>query len=728
MTLTFPDTALVALIELELGGVWEPMSAVSFVVDDYFTDYFTDEFLGRTGRDLRRLFDQAIQIDRGTSEQNTTAGPMGVSFVLDNLDGHLTPHKPESPYYPEIRRGLRCRVSLGGNLRFFGRVVEIAPEWPHGDEHNPGGLADAQVRFTARGSIHRLEQQKRPLKSAMRRAITAPPADGSTVVAYWAVEDQSGATQGASPLSTLPLVQRVQPMVVDDVSFGGDSSLVSSEPVATVGQGGAWYGIIPPTAPTAYSVNMVARVPDLPVAGSATPVLIVNSSGYWSSWTVLIDEDALTLVWASADGNTDYRQSTPDIDWGDWIRVGLRLEEIGGDVAFELSTTDLLGNGGGFVDVVAGSLGVLRQVSNVPTTNLSFGHVVVRRDVPEFGVSFPSGFAASGYVGEPAGERMVRLCADFGVPLNFFGDPSDTTPMGPQGAKAFYDLILECAEADGGLLVDLRASEGLQYRSRVSLYNLAVDFVLDARAGDIVGPFSPVESDKGFTNEVEVSRPGGSSYVASAWVEGEELYDTTRSMNVASDDLLPDAAGWLLHFGTWEGMDYGQVTIDLAVRPERIPDWVTLGVGNRIQVENLPSQHSTDVVDLMALGWAEPFSATSWKPVMNCAPFGPWIVGVLDDEVLGRLESDGTTIVGAIDLDDTSFTITTDGPRWIDSTGFPTEFPFDILVGGERMTVTAITGTGTTQTVTATRSVNGVVKAHPAGAAVTLAQPLVLAR
>nr|UXE44744.1 hypothetical protein Hi04_10k_c361_00008 [uncultured bacterium] len=48
------------------------------------------------------------------------------------------------------------------------------------------------------------------------------------------------------------------------------------------------------------------------------------------------------------------------------------------------------------------------------------------------------------------------------------------------------------------------------------------------------------------------------------------------------------------------------------------------------------------------------------------------------------------------------------------------DFPFDILVGGERMTVTSITGSSSPQTFTVTRSVNGVVKAHSSGEAVNV--------
>lgn len=76
----------------------------------------------------------------------------------------------------------------------------------------------------------------------------------------------------------------------------------------------------------------------------------------------------------------------------------------------------------------------------------------------------------------------------------------------------------------------------------------------------------------------------------------------------------------------------------------------------------------------------------------------------------------------------TQFDVVTTGVAvWVDSAGFADQFPFDIKLGGEVMTVTAISGTASPQTFTVTRAVNGVVKSHTAGTELSLAQPLVLA-
>jgi hypothetical protein len=70
---------------------------------------------------------------------------------------------------------------------------------------------------------------------------------------------------------------------------------------------------------------------------------------------------------------------------------------------------------------------------------------------------------------------------------------------------------------------------------------------------------------------------------------------------------------------------------------------------------------------------------------------------------------------------DTSLSVaTTLGPLWTTDTD---EMPFDINVGGEQMTVTAISGSSSPQTFTVTRSVNGVTKEHASGSDVRLWTP-----
>jgi hypothetical protein len=89
------------------------------------------------------------------------------------------------------------------------------------------------------------------------------------------------------------------------------------------------------------------------------------------------------------------------------------------------------------------------------------------------------------------------------------------------------------------------------------------------------------------------------------------------------------------------------------------------------------------------------------------------------------VDTDGSSTTNSVTNSAASFQVTTaaGNPIWTTSAG---DFPFDIMVAGEQMTVTTITGTGSPQTFHVTRSVNGVVKAHVAGEDVRLYAPPIL--
>ena len=72
----------------------------------------------------------------------------------------------------------------------------------------------------------------------------------------------------------------------------------------------------------------------------------------------------------------------------------------------------------------------------------------------------------------------------------------------------------------------------------------------------------------------------------------------------------------------------------------------------------------------------------------------------------------------------TANTNNANSPLWTTSSG---SWPFDIVVGGERMTVTAVSGSSSPQTLTVARSVNGVIKAQASGASIALFQPMIVA-
>lgn len=132
------------------------------------------------------------------------------------------------------------------------------------------------------------------------------------------------------------------------------------------------------------------------------------------------------------------------------------------------------------------------------------------------------------------------------------------------------------------------------------------------------------------------------------------------------------------------------------------------------------TQHIADVTGkgTVTFRYAKDNSTASGEDVVHIDDLS--FTGIAPD----RADTDGSELAAGIDADDTSLSATvTDGPLWVTSATFPQEFPFTVRVGGEDMTVTAISGTSSPQTFTVTRSANGVVKAHTAGTDLRLAVP-----
>ncbi len=87
-----------------------------------------------------------------------------------------------------------------------------------------------------------------------------------------------------------------------------------------------------------------------------------------------------------------------------------------------------------------------------------------------------------------------------------------------------------------------------------------------------------------------------------------------------------------------------------------------------------------------------------------------------------RFESGASELDADLAIDGTSADVlVTEGPEWTTAAG---DVPMDLLIGGEQVTCTAIgAATANVQELTLTRAVNGIIKAHDAGTAVTLLDP-----
>ena len=610
------------------------------------------------------------------------------------------------------------------DYRFCGEISEWPQRWDVSGR-------DVTVPVEASGILRRLGQGANTIRSTMYRGLTARLYSGD-VVAYWPCEDPEGSTVLSSAVGAAPMRIKGSPELA---SFDG---FLCSEPIPILNDS-EWTGSVPMYANTGQTqLRFLLAVPS---DGEPTDQTIIrfNTTGTANRWELNLDNaGGLALLAYSGDTvihNSGYIAFRIN---GKRMRVSIELTQNGSNINYQIATltvwdTTIFGYTG---TVTGRTVGTVTRVIVNPGGGLketAIGHISLQNRVTLMRDMYQELFA---YVGETASERIARLCREEGIPVQITDHPIDSTFLGPQLPSTLLELLTEAADADMGILTEARNFHGLIYRPRRSMYNKPSAVVLDYAAGHVAPPFEPVDDDQFTRNDVTVSKAGGSS--ARAVKESGPLsvldppqgvgrYSEDTSVNVYSELHLPDQAGWRLHMGTVNEARFPLITVNLAASGVRNDPELTrrvrqLDVGDRITVVNLPPWFPPDPVEQVARGFEETIGPFEWSITANCTPWSPYRVAVYGQS---RYATAGSQLTNAITASATSISVTTTkGPRW---TTDPAHFPFDVMVGGERMTVVSITGTGSTQSFTVVRGVNGITKPHPAGTEVQLAEVAVRA-
>lgn len=347
--------------------------------------------------------------------------------------------------------------------------------------------------------------------------------------------------------------------------------------------------------------------------------------------------------------------------------------------------------------------------------------------------------AAMGYAGETAYDRLARIASLGSVPLEIVGTSADTIAMGPQYSEGKLTQLQDAASADMGILTETRDSLSLLYVSRASMYSQTAAFTLDKSLGQVAS-FEPSIDDSRVRNSVTAVRRNGDSFrleKTSGTLSTEDPpngigpYHDEITVNVQTDGQLRGVAGWLLSLGTVDEPRYPTIGVNLAN-----PNVVTAGleaavlaaeIGNKLVITNAQQSGIYDDIEQLIIGYVETINFKTHTFAFNCVPASPYEVAVFADAASpqttdARYDTAGSEIAVAFDTTATTFQVSaTAGTLW---TTDATACPFDINVGGERITVGAVSGTSSPQTFSGcTRSVNGVVKAHLAGTDIRLFKP-----
>lgn len=590
-------------------------------------------------------------------------------------------------------------------LLWSGNVPEWPPRWDKSGN-------DSTMTVAAAGPIRRLGQGDDPVKSPLRSQLPRYAPAG-----YWPGEDGSDATSLGSAVPGGRAAETV------GVSFAADDTLPGSDTSFKIdGTSSTVTGAITGDTTGEWSGLFFVKLPSLPVADTVVMAWRAKS-GTFRQWVIRANAGGWQLKVYDADNDLVHDGGTVLYadDPTEWTAVQLEVDQNGGNGDWALIWnrvgSETFWAVGGSLAGTSGRLAEFYIPGSTGTTDALYAHIWAGTNALPF-VNDTFLAVSSGYAGEQAGDRIARLCAERGVTISV--TPVDSEPLGRQRSAKFLDALRESASADLGVLYE--RADSLAYIPRLARYDTAVKMALDWAGGDLAEAPEPTDDDQRLRNRWVVRRTGGSEVTRedAASIRRHGAVGDTADINIETDLRLDDHASWRLWMTTIDEMRWPRIELDLIAHPELIPAFLTCRIGSRITVANPKDQVAGIVIDLIIEGVKQSIGRYRWDVTLACSPAKIWDVGTWDDP--GFRYDSATTTVEALDAAEVSWdlTIQDEGDTWSTSA-----VPYDVTVGGEVATVTAMTapaGSGPyTQTATVTRSVNGVVKSHAADSPVYLA-------
>lgn len=628
------------------------------------------------------------------------------------------------------------------DVRFQGELSDIKPRWDASHRAK-------WVEFEAAGLLRRLERGNRPLKTAVGRFIEQNQDD---LISYWPLDEESNSTEGRLLLGSGTSAQYT-------TTVGLTLPLPTISPINICGRG----SLAPWIAPS-NEMKAPLLLVQFPTGASGTVSqwtthMVVSFDGVYNFDGVSSDSlDAMGVLVSSqvySSSPSDQWSLTLDSGKGTISLVapdGLSTEVDAGQLYNgepHLLTMSVLQSGPDcsqtvYVDgTLAGTFSQPGFTNTRPTAPFFFcvgsnsltrsiGHTVV------FDGSGPSMSemveAVRGHAGETAGNRISRICFEEGVPFFSFGDLDATAPMGPQYPDTLMEILEECVRTDLGLGYEPRGTFGVGFRTRSSLNNQDPTLTLDYDGGQVAPGLLPKRDDKDTVNYVTAKRRDGGEHTAiqesgplninNPWddPDGAGLNDDQIDVNTETDDDLPNVSGWVKHLGTVDEDRFPSVAVNLrasGITETQQIEALSIRPGDRLVVENLSAADIFDPVNQLTFGGTETITGKrEHELVFNTAPASPYVTFILDAD---RLNSASSSLTSDITAAPSSFQVTTTNTLdlWTTAGG---SFPFDVLVGGQQMTISGISGASSPQTFTVSNpSVNGVSRAWDAGTKVQLA-------
>jgi hypothetical protein len=629
--------------------------------------------------------------------------------------------------------GLGNTWTLGGtaeitnaDYRFYGELS--APVQKPSLSSNGTGI-DVKIEAEAGGILRRLGSNETPFQSPIFQTFSNYDSNGWWTGEEPATADVTLAGSGTSDGS---------PANITDITFEGfDGEIPGSAGVMKLGAdatfGGICTGVTTVTGESHFYIFF--KFPSVPVTdqrlvswyNSGTIKrwdLIVTSGSYW----LRAYDAAGTLV--QTNNVLHGTSATPDR----WIAYHSRQRQVGGNIEssheWHVVNTDLYYTGP--LTSSAGTLGVPLRIGMNPgagCTDVRFCHAMAS---PKVGLEFFSGTPTANVVnfarafsGETADSRFRRVCGLLGVEARVIGYPSLSQQMGPQPIDTGINILYECADVDGGIIIEANDSAALEFRPIRSLYNQYGMSLTYAQLAELES--TPDDTD--VANDIILNRAAGGVARATLAYGPMSIQAPPNGINPVPDGptvnnyntlQLPNLAGAMLVKRTWPTSRYPALKLEMhhptfAANADRFLLAEKTEISDIIRVTSLPLFMAPDELALLVTGVAEELFSQEWSITYDLTPYGPYQTSENQTTPGGDLYSSWvaahTTIAGVVQQQlnaGITSSATSIAVKTLSGVLFGTgAVNYRIKIGGEIMTVTNVSGAASPQTLTVTRGVVG---------------------
>lgn len=620
------------------------------------------------------------------------------------------------------------------NYRFYGEVASWPQRW---DKTG----TDVSSVVQASGLLRRLGATSESAGSAWKRAITK---QYTSLVAYWPFEDQQNSQTVAGGLDDTPdgVVLPAAQWNFDTVQFGASSEFECSNPIMVMNHGSVMLTVPTHTATGEYQVRWLGVNPETndDLGGYLLRINFTGGTLDYVEVEYLASTGEMACNGWTLSGNAWASGSTNLGLPGTKGLFTLELTQSGGNINFAIAFLVPGAPSGPFMSGSgAATMGTVTSIVTNPyqgSVAYAMGHVTLQTDVTSL---YDFSTQLNSWRSEKAGNRIKRICSEESIPFRAVGDMDETATVGAQPIDTVLGILRDCSDVDLGMIFEPRDMFGLGYRSRVSLLNQSPQILTAYTDSTLSEAPTPTDDDQAIANDVTANRIQGSQSRAQLLVgplsvqsppNGVGRYAVAVSINVNNDGQLLDQASWRMRLGTDDNPRYPQLQFDMArdqvVSDTALTDSIAgANVGDLIRITDPPAFMPPRNIDQIIEGWVETMANFEWRFSFNCSPGTSQTTGQYQnssgDSINGytwRYQPTATLLGEDLDTTETGIDINvSDDALWTTTVD---DYPFDIVIGGERMTVTACSGASSPQTLTVTRSVNGVVKSHTTGAAIEL--------